>query len=140
MSEENKTPNVEIISHGLQCDHCDWSDETIPMNDYKSWINAPCPKCGENLLTQEDFDLTDDMTKITNIINSLSEEQLEDLAKGKTNEEILGILSKDVAQNGGVVEPNIDPDKKVMVTITAHKKIQITELKGTTDDNSENKT
>lgn len=140
MSEENKTPHVEVITHGLECDNCDWSDETIPMSDYQSWINAPCPKCGENLLTQEDYDLTDDMKKITNIINALSEDQLEELAKGKTNEEILDILSKDVIQNGGVVEPNIDPDKKVMITIKAHKKIQITELKGTSDDNSENKT
>lgn len=42
---------------GLQCDAptCDWSDMTIPFEDYEKHVNAPCPKCGSNILTERDF-------------------------------------------------------------------------------------
>lgn len=48
--------NLEIIGGGgIQCDNCDWVDATIPVKDMEGWINLPCPKCGSNLLTIEDY-------------------------------------------------------------------------------------
>lgn len=39
---------------GLKCDNkeCDYQDDTIRYEEYKKYINAPCPKCGHNLLTR----------------------------------------------------------------------------------------
>ena len=49
--------NIEIKESGLVCDNpkCDWKDETINYDSYKEWIDKPCPKCGENLLTKDDY-------------------------------------------------------------------------------------
>ena len=48
----------DIKIMGLKCDNpqCDWRDTTIKFAEYPQWLNAPCPKCGANVLTQEDFD------------------------------------------------------------------------------------
>lgn len=53
-----KYKNIEIIKeNGLKCDNpkCDWEDDSIKFDTYKEWINKLCPKCGENVLTEEDF-------------------------------------------------------------------------------------
>lgn len=55
----------------IQCDN-DNCDYTIPnptkdpFEDTKQYINMPCPKCGENLLTQKDYD--DSMTFLKKIM------------------------------------------------------------------------
>jgi hypothetical protein len=41
---------------GLKCDYCDYRDDTVPYSDYPTSIGKPCPKCGESLLTQQEFD------------------------------------------------------------------------------------
>ena len=43
---------------GLKCDNpnCDYRRDDIPFEAYEGYINAPCPKCGESLLTQADYD------------------------------------------------------------------------------------
>lgn len=42
---------------GIKCDNesCDYRDDNVPVEDYCNWLNKACPKCGENLLTQADF-------------------------------------------------------------------------------------
>ena len=40
------------------------------MEDYKDWLNKPCPKCGMNLLTQEDYD---NVMMLMSLINSMNE-------------------------------------------------------------------
>ena len=49
--------NVEVEVHGLKCDAegCDYEDLSITSEDYADYVNAPCPKCGANLLTPEDY-------------------------------------------------------------------------------------
>ena len=47
-------PTLEIS--GIKCDSCDYRNPDIVFNDYDNWLNKPCPKCGENLLTQADYD------------------------------------------------------------------------------------
>lgn len=41
----------------------DWETET------KQYINMPCPKCGENLLTQEDYDTSKMLQNMIKWIN-----------------------------------------------------------------------
>jgi len=42
---------------GIKCDNsnCDYYDMEVPFEDYDNWLDKPCPKCGMNLLTQEDY-------------------------------------------------------------------------------------
>jgi hypothetical protein len=47
---------IEFKQDGIQCDNlkCDFAEE-CEHYEIISYINKPCPKCGENLLTREDF-------------------------------------------------------------------------------------
>lgn len=47
------TLNVE----GIKCDNpgCDFQDRSVKLEEYKEWLNKPCPKCGANLLTRTDL-------------------------------------------------------------------------------------
>lgn len=72
MSDKEKLePAVTFTHGGLKCDApgCDFRDETILAEDYEKWVNAPCPKCGANLLTQEDFELSKVLRDIIGIVN-----------------------------------------------------------------------
>ncbi|WP_422661678.1 hypothetical protein ACK8P5_26510 (plasmid) [Paenibacillus sp. EC2-1] len=42
---------------GIKCDNasCDYNDESVKVEDYYTWLNKPCPKCGDNLLTEADY-------------------------------------------------------------------------------------
>lgn len=64
---------------GLKCDNkgCDFVDNTISFEDYPNWINKPCPKCGENLLTEQDYYTVKTMFDIANLINDSLPEELE---------------------------------------------------------------
>ncbi len=43
---------------GMKCDHCTWKDMSVQVKDYSNYLNKPCPVCGSNLLTEEDWILT----------------------------------------------------------------------------------
>jgi hypothetical protein len=44
-------------SGGVKCDaeNCTYKDDTVSIHDYERYLNKPCPVCGANLLTEEDF-------------------------------------------------------------------------------------
>jgi hypothetical protein len=52
-----KKKAMEFNVSGLKCDNplCDYKDMSILSSRYKQYVNAPCPKCGENLLTEADY-------------------------------------------------------------------------------------
>lgn len=58
---------------GLKCDNpsCDYQDLSIKVEDYKSHINAPCPKCSAPLLTQADYDKVQEIFQMVAMINSM---------------------------------------------------------------------
>lgn len=76
---------------GLKCDNsqCGWSDMTIKFEEYKKYLNSSCPKCGENILTEDDYNETCNIIKsmvvfqkmdsnsIQNIIDRMSEEDMD---------------------------------------------------------------
>lgn len=74
--------HIERTSSGLVCDNpaCDYENREVTEANLKDWVNAPCPKCGENLLTEDDFDRAINALEVVELINSLSEEQLIALA------------------------------------------------------------
>ena len=41
----------DIKCDNAKCDHY----EEVDFEDYPKYVNKPCPKCGDNLLTREDY-------------------------------------------------------------------------------------
>lgn len=82
--------NIELGISGLKCDNpnCDYNDPTVPLSDYEKSINKPCPKCGESLLTQDDFDQTMQMVKAVELMNKMTPEEIEKLSANLSEEEI----------------------------------------------------
>lgn len=62
-------PPVELVIKGIQCDSCDFKDPEVKVEDYPNWLNKPCPTCGENLLTQADFDNVQILLKSVELAN-----------------------------------------------------------------------
>lgn len=62
---------MKVEISGLKCDNefCDYSDPDIKVEDYHLYVNKACPCCGENLLTQEDFDAVEKLLDAEHLIN-----------------------------------------------------------------------
>lgn len=54
-------PKISI--RGIKCDSCDFQDQTVKFENYKEWLNKPCPKCGDNLLTEKDYEMVNELSK-----------------------------------------------------------------------------
>lgn len=68
-------PYIAVIRHnikGIKCDTegCDHRDDGARLEDYLSYINAPCPACGAPLLTTADMIAVIKLMKITSKINN----------------------------------------------------------------------
>mgnify|MGYP003390741239 FL=1 len=118
--------NVELEGSGLKCDNknCDWHDKSISFSDYKKWLNAPCPKCGENVLTEQDYKNSEALRKAVDIVNAMSPEELEQLNELSKK---LGIDIKDNPMFQGAIgldTLNTDAEGRVM-----QKSIHIKKLK-----------
>ena len=46
-------------------------NENIKLEEYPEWVNEPCPQCGANLLTEEDFAFAQMMIKLTKEVNQI---------------------------------------------------------------------
>lgn len=68
----------EFRTNGLMCDNekCDWKDTTIPIEHFSNWVNASCPKCGEVVLTLEDFQSVVEVNTIVKMFNNMTEDQV----------------------------------------------------------------
>lgn len=62
---------MHVGNFDKKCDNpsCDFRDDTVEFQNYRAWLNKPCPKCGANLLTQKDLNAVKTLIKITNIVN-----------------------------------------------------------------------
>lgn len=58
---------------GIKCDNpdCDYRDETVKVEDYSNWLDRPCPKCGNNLLTKEDYKSFKKLLSLIKVINKI---------------------------------------------------------------------
>jgi len=70
--------NISFEISGIKCDNtdCDYVDETVKFDNYEQWLNKPCPKCGENLLTESDYELTKKVMSVTKTINEIPESEM----------------------------------------------------------------
>ncbi len=86
--------NTELDISGLKCDNptCNYNDPSVPLSDYESNINKPCPDCGESLLTQSDYDKTIQMVQAVEVLNKISPEDIEKLTTSLSSEDIDSIL------------------------------------------------
>lgn len=122
MSEKQ---NIEILNlGGLQCDNCDWSDETILIENYNEWLNKPCPECGANVLTEEDYKNSQTILQAINIVNSMSEQDLNNLCE---NVDLNELKQSPIFKNAIGLD-NLEEDN-VQVTVSSHKEIKIDEIK-----------
>lgn len=60
---------MELNYTGLKCDHCSYRDDSIEFKDYINNINKPCPDCGHNLLTQQEYN---SCLKNVNIVKNIN--------------------------------------------------------------------
>lgn len=58
---------------GIKCDNpeCDYINMKVELKDYDKWLNKPCPKCGEILLTEEDYNSIKFMMELTNKVSKV---------------------------------------------------------------------
>ena len=122
-----ETQRIERKSGGLQCDSpsCDWTDETIKVENYKEWLNAPCPKCGENVLTQEDLDSVLKVMEMVDLINALPEEGFEEFMEWSKSIGGAHTSKEEFYEKHNIPEET----EKLNVTFTVHKGIHIKEVK-----------
>lgn len=101
--EERKPITITKDIEGLKCDNpaCDWTDPSVKFENMEEHLNRECPKCGQNVLTEEDFHLAKSVKDGVDLINSLSPEMLESLG---------------LAFEGG---------HKITATISMHKNLSI---------------
>lgn len=87
---------MELTGGGLVCDapKCDWEDMSIKVEDYEQYVDSPCPECGENILTQEDYKDVVELYKAVEIANKMTPEQLEEMVKNLSPEQMDQALDK----------------------------------------------
>lgn len=57
---------------GIKCDSCDWRDEEVKYEEYKNYLNKPCPVCGANLLTKKAYNNCKRLVRLANFLNRLN--------------------------------------------------------------------
>lgn len=126
MSEEkNQENNVMLtLSDGIKCDNpnCDYTDDSVTLEQLESFIDKPCPKCGENLLTQQDYDNVIAVLEVQQMLNAMSPEELKaynDFALQRLKE--LGLPEYDLIKD-------LDPEAKALVSIDTHGVNKITKI------------
>lgn len=53
--EKSAKISARLVVKGIKCDSCSYKDDNVEFEDYLEWLNKPCPICGENPLTADDF-------------------------------------------------------------------------------------
>lgn len=116
--------NIEPKSHGIVCDNpaCDWEDATIQVADWPEWLNQPCPKCGQKVLTEEDLQNAQVVLAAIELFNRLPPELLEALKP-----QIEEAKNSAFWQNAMSAEllDGLGPDDKIKVAIGTHKEISV---------------
>ena len=68
---------LKLEGAALCCDNkdCNYEDETLySVEEMKTKIDSPCPKCGSNLLTEKDYkDFVDEVEMYIALISSLNQ-------------------------------------------------------------------
>ena len=71
--------NIEVKESHLLCDNpkCKYKlVDGVDFMDLSKWVDYPCPKCGQNMLTQEDYVDSMEVMERVNFVNNLTPEEL----------------------------------------------------------------
>ena len=124
---ENHNHLVPTGDEGIVCDNpaCDYRDPEGTLDKLEEYLNKPCPKCGENLLTEQDYNNALTVRNTIAFLNSLNEDELKELASSMIADapDHLAHLFEE------------EPDKMFQMKINTHDTIKI-ELKPLDDDNT----
>lgn len=93
---------VNLKTTGLKCDYCDYKDDSIKREDYESCIDKPCPKCGENLLTLEDYNNVLILEQAIKLTNEMPQEEIDKLTSLLTDEDVNKLESWIVDTHKGI--------------------------------------
>lgn len=65
---------VDFNISGLKCDNpnCDYINYDIPFEQYEQFVDYPCPKCGQSLLTPQAYKMCLAMKSMGNFITKLT--------------------------------------------------------------------
>ena len=77
----DKVPLYDI--HGLKCDHCDYTKDDVPYEEYPEWIGVPCPVCGNSLLTQKDYNATKSIVHVITKVERIFGNKLAQIILGR---------------------------------------------------------
>ena len=66
--------NVVLNINGIKCDNpeCSFRNDDVSIDEYKNWLNKPCPECSSNLLTDTDYDAVKMMINLVKTQNEAS--------------------------------------------------------------------
>tara|TARA_R110000796_G_scaffold1673_3_gene6938 strand:+ start:162 stop:569 length:408 start_codon:yes stop_codon:yes gene_type:complete len=120
--------NIEFKENGLVCDNteCDWENPNIPDGELEQWIDVECPKCGDNILTKQDYLNYKLMMVIVDEINDIDPNTLAEMAS-KIDPKALKDhpLFEDVEGLELLVE---DPNKPLKMTINTHGTLKVDKI------------
>ncbi len=99
--------SIQMVNHGVKCDtkDCDFTVQFTEFEQYEGYVNKPCPKCGANLLTEEDYEIVSTFHRLSND---------EEYAKEFNEQYALPQLPKEIADMIAQLE---DPEAKAHVRI-----------------------
>lgn len=72
MNKDNGLNTYEIKCNNINCDYV---HTDIKIEDFHRWVNKLCPKCGNNLLTENDYNDAKYLTQIAKLANSIFNEK-----------------------------------------------------------------
>ncbi len=54
-----QTQETSALISGIKCDNpkCNYTDPLVKYEEYPEYVNKPCPECGSNLLTEQDYEM-----------------------------------------------------------------------------------
>lgn len=127
--------NIELATSGLKCDNpkCDWEDLTIKVEDWEKHINARCPKCGQNILTEKDYENAKILLAMADLINVMTPEQLKKLSEGADQEAIAkgNSVFKDTVGMELLNSPN--EKEAVILSFETHNEIKCASIRKADD-------
>ena len=123
-NEKKETKNIKHMFCGLVCDNpnCDYENPEVAFEDFKDWVDRPCPKCGENLLTEEDYHISQALNSFTELFNLIPKDSLEKYLEERKN----NLSEQDSGEFRKLLDEMGVKDKdKISLTVKAHKGIEI---------------
>ena len=71
---------VNVKIEGIKCDNpgCDYVDTLVNVDNFKEWVNRPCPKCGEILLNDFDYKFAKFSIGISKVVNKILPKRKDD--------------------------------------------------------------